>query len=379
MGLFNKTTSKGPLQKPNALAVTLVILSIIIVVLAAAATAVEITGRWHTGHLKSLWIAIYAIGGLSAAITLTSLAVLLQYLFSLATSSRLLVHLQQREQAREEPSVAGAEAPSAEAPTGEALSAAQSDAVVELLNEIVDNTLLDDSERREKREVYRRQQLENMTDSIRRHIDDTQWADARRLLDVFRRRYADHPDADALEKELTSAVREYEDAEITSAGEHISSYISLSLWDRALELAQQTADSYPDNVDAQRLVETVMIELQATQKDECRRMYQEIEHLVSRKKWQEAHDTAEALIKDHPDTPEAHKLKSQIEELKHNAEVRDRREMEELITSFLHQSDYVQAHNVAVELIGKYPGSPQAKALKERMEWLRLQAGIVAK
>ncbi|MDP6379893.1 MAG: hypothetical protein QF662_01000, partial [Phycisphaerae bacterium] len=127
---------------------------------------------------------------------------------------------------------------------------------------------------------------------------------------------------------------------------------------------------------AQELVKSVHLELDQTHKEDRLRLYQEIEHLVARHRWREAYGTAMTLLARHPESPEATKLQKQLDELKYNAEVQERRETEESITEHLHQGRYRQAYEVASDLIDKYPESPQAEALKGRMEWLRERAQL---
>jgi len=391
MGLFKTGFTKQHLPRPERLTTVLAVLAAVTILLAIVAAATEIVTNWHTGNVRFLLVALLLTGGASGAAALMALAALLRYLFSLAISSRLMER-SQRESRRlslsqtpsdaeargdsEATAPAGAEAPRAATAEQPAAPLDRPD-IAELLTEIIENTLLSEPERREKLETFRQQRLEAIRSNIETLIEQAQWTEAEKMLDELRRRYPKSAEADDIQKQLGAAIRDFEAAEIQNAGEQIRSYTSLGLWDRALDVAREVAERYPRNRDAQQLVNSIDLEHEATMKEDCQRLYREIEHLVGRRHWREAHTTAGTLLQRYPDSPEANKLRGQIAELKRNAEVQERREAEQLITAHLHEGRYREAYDIAHDLIEKYPDSPQAAALKERMEWLRERAGII--
>ncbi|MDP6381480.1 MAG: hypothetical protein QF662_09065, partial [Phycisphaerae bacterium] len=188
MRLFKAGPSKKQLPKPNGLAIILEILAVVVVLLAIAATVVEASGHWHTGYVKALAIALFLTSGISAAIVLVTLAILVRYLFSLAVSSRLLERSHRESQRLSQMSI---DVPGADALAqlaDDAGPANYQNAVPELLSEIVENTLLSEPERAEKRKHFEQRRLEAMQRDIADLIETTQWTEAQKLVEEFCRR-----------------------------------------------------------------------------------------------------------------------------------------------------------------------------------------------
>jgi tetratricopeptide (TPR) repeat protein len=152
--------------------------------------------------------------------------------------------------------------------------------------------------------------------------------------------------------------------------------MGLGLWERAMEMARGLAEQYPENPDAARLPETVRLEQEGSSRQEQQRLYREIEHLAARRHWRQALRVAESLLEKHADSPEAHALAGQVEELRRNAAVMERREWETRIAEHVQTGRHREAYNLAVELMEKYPDSPQAQAIRERLDQLKARAGV---
>ena len=391
MSLFKTRFTRQHLPRPEVFSTALSVLAILVILLSVTAVTAEIVTNWHRGTVRFLLVALLLTGGVSGAALLLGLSVLLRYLFSMAISSKMIERGQREGQqlsqtlsdfeAREDVTATGAEGHEAGTrrsvitvmPSAGSVNQAE---IAELLTEITENTLLSESERQEKLVFFRQRRFEAMRTKVEQIIEKAQWHEAERMLEELNRRYPKSTEADKLKKQLAEAIRDFEAAEIQNAGEQIRSYTSLGLWDRALEVAHEVADQHPDNRDAQQLVKSVDMEHEAIMKEDCRRLYREIEHLVARRHWREAHATAENLLERYPDSPESTKLKDQLEELSRNAQVQERRESEQQITEHLREGRYRQAYEIAHDLIDKYPTSPQAEALRARMEWLRGRAGV---
>ena len=254
--------------------------------------------------------------------------------------------------------------------------AASHEEVVSLLAEIMENTLLDDPEKAAKRQLAKKHRQQALRREIEALINAAKYREAQERLEEFRLRYADSGEIADMENRLAAALVQHEDSEIGHITQEIERYVSLGLWDRAIHMADNLAAQYPDNPEAARLPETIRREQQAHRREEQRRLYREIEHLASRRHWREALQAAETLLKDHADSPEAHTLQDQMEELRHNAEILERREWETRIADHVQAGRHREAYDLSVQLMEKYPGSPQAEAIRQRLDQLKLRAGI---
>ncbi len=305
-----------------------------------------------------------AIGALLLGATAIGLALLIKYGFSAAVSAKLTERAV-RESSRK-------------AEGGSALSGlggASHEEVVSLLSEIVENTLLDDKDKAAKRQLAKKHHQRALQHEIEAFIKTAKYHEAHERLEEFRLRYADDEVAD-MEAQLSEALRRHEHSEIAHITEQVERYMGLGLWQRAMEMAQALAEQFPENPDAARLPETVGLEQDANRRQEQQRQYREIEHLVARKHWRQALRAAETLLENHPDSPEANALREQMDELRRNAAILERREWESRIAEHIQTGRHREAYDLAMELVEKYPESPQAEEIQKNLEQLKARAGI---
>jgi tetratricopeptide (TPR) repeat protein len=323
---------------------------------------VIITPMMWLGAFVAL-VACFLLGALAIGLATT-----VKYTFSQAVSAKLMERalrdsLQKAEVAQ----------PSA------AISGGSHEEVVSLLADIVENTLLDDKEKATKMESARKQRQQAMRREIEALIKATKFRDAHDRLEEFRGKYADSaPQVHEMETQLSEALRQHEHAEISRAAEQIQRYIGLGLWERAMEMARGLAEQFPENPEAARLPETVRLEQDTNKRQEQQRLYREIEHLVNRKHWRQALRTAETLIQNHPDSPEANRLRAQVDELKRNAAIAERKEWEARIAEHVQTGRHREAYDLAMELMQKYPDSPQAEEIRKRLDQIKARAGVTA-
>jgi len=294
-----------------------------------------------------------------------SLALLLKYAFSASVSAKLMERtLRTVDQKRE-----GGQG------TTE-LETASHQEVVSLLSEIMENTLIGEEEKSAKRQLAKKHRQQALRREIEALINAAKYRDAQERLEEFRARYADSNQVAELEARLSESLRQHEQTEITAITDQIHRYMGLGLWERAMEMARGLAEQYPENPDAARLPETVRLEQEGSSRQEQQRLYREIEHLAARRHWRQALRVAESLLEKHADSPEAHALAGQVEELRRNAAVMERREWETRIAEHVQTGRHREAYALAMDLVEKYPDSPQALDIRQNLEQLKARAGI---
>ena len=317
---------------------------------------------WWTDELT-----ISLISGLLLGALAIGMALLIKYLFSVAVSAKLMERMwrdhieKQAGEARTDIEVGGA---------------SQHAEIVSLLSEIMENTLLGDDEKAAKRQSAKKQRQQALRREIEALTKAGKFREARERLEEFNLRYPDDPTLGELQTQLSEALRRHEQQEIASVTEQVQRYMGLGLWERALEAAVALAEQFPENPDAAKLPETVHLEQEAGFRAEQQRMYREIEHLVARKHWRQAVRAAENLVERHPESPEAARLRDQMEELRRNAAIAERKEWEARIAQHVQTGRHLEAYNLAVELMNKYPESPQAEDIRKRLDQLKSRAGI---
>jgi len=335
-------------------------LAVFVWALAAAEPPLKLQWNLFVGGLI-VFAAYMLVGAVALGFSL-----IVKYTFSTAVSAKLTERtmrdfLQKRVMARPEDELGGS---------------ASHEEVVSLLAEIMENTLLDDKEKGAKRQLAKKHRQQALRREIEALINAAKYREAEQRLEEFRIRYADSSEVNEMQARLAEALGQHEQSEAAHISEQVERYMSLGLWERALDMAKRLAEQYPGNADAAHLPETVRLEQQAHRREEQQRLYKEIEHLASRRHWQEAIAAARTLLQNHPDSPEAHALEGQMEELERNAAIMERREWEARIAEHVQAGRHREAYDLAVELMKKYPDSPQADAIRQRLDQLKMRAGI---
>jgi len=316
---------------------------------------------------RTFWVltGVGVIGAVLLGAMAIGLALLIKYGFSAAVSAKLTERA-----VRESSRKAEGGSPLS------GLSGASHEEVVSLLSEIMENTLLDDKDKAAKRQLAKKQRQRALQREIEAFIKAAKYPEAHERLEEFRLRYAADDEVADMEAQLSEALRRHEHSEIAHITEQVERYMGLGLWQRAMEMAQALAEQFPENPDAARLPETVSLEQGANRRQEQQRQYREIEHLVARKHWRQALRTAETLLENHPDSPEANTLREQMDELRRNAAILERREWESRIADHIQTGRHREAYDLAMELVEKYPHSPQAQEIQKNLDQLKARAGI---
>lgn len=358
------------LPRPYWLVITLrVLAAVVLVVSAGMVTAVWTVGISDEASLRMIILdkvvktLTVLLPGLTSAAFLYWLSTILLYSYQTALNIRAA---ERRQMAHE-----------VEAESQRGASASDlAERMTLLLEDINENTLLNEQDKARKRARLADSRRERMQKEIAQLIAATKWQMARNRIEEMRVEQPDDEDVKELSRKLEAAIAEHREVEVMTTGEQIRSYMSLSLWEKARETAGQLAAKYPDHADARKMVDVVRLEQEGFRKEERQRLYREIEHLVARKHYRDARKVADTLIERYADSPEAATLKGQMDELARNADIETRREMEGQIIEYEKQGRHREAYEIARLLMEQYPESPQALALKDKIEALRNLAGV---
>jgi hypothetical protein len=316
------------------------------------------------------------LGGVAAGVVLWAAAAIVRYTFRSTLLLRRTEHgidrlADQIELAAGSPAPAAAAARSDDR-VGEQVMSDQE--MIDLLREISENTLLSESDRAAKRqrvgEDDRRRRLEAVEDLIRGGA----WSAARRAVAELIKRYPDAPEGRQAHDRVEQAAAQAEQQDLKNTRARVEELMSISSWDRAVELAEETVGKHPTSVKARQLLDRVQRERRLFQQDQVTRLVLDIERAVDRHRYREALSLATSFVDTYPDTPQAANLRSQLEALRNNAEVEERKQLEAEIKQLVHRKRIEEALDLATKVIDTYPTSPQAKVLREQLPRLREMA-----
>ena len=175
------------------------------------------------------------LSGLVLGAISIGLALMLKYLFSVSVSARLMERMLRDNLEKKE-------GDDAAVPEMGGAAAAE---VVSLLAEIMENTLLDDSEKAEKRQLAKKHRQQTLRREIVAQIRTGKFREARERLEEFTLRYGQTQEVADLAAQLSEALRQHEMTEIANVTEQVQRYMGLGLWERAWRPASAWPSSSP--------------------------------------------------------------------------------------------------------------------------------------
>jgi len=239
--------------------------------------------------------------------------------------------------------------------------------VVHLLQEIRDNSLLSEDQRRERRLQHTELEIHRVQSLVKSLTAQGDFKAAREMAENLARRLPNEGRVRELVAEIDTMRVQREADQISSTKKQINDLISMSSWVRARQLAHKLQEQYPDSTEVRDLLLRIEREYHLAQQEQQRRMYAEVQRYVTRRRWEEALAAARTFVERFGGSPEAEALRLQIPTLENNAEVEARQQLEAQIMDLVKHGRYIEAASLARSVIAKFPDSPQAEALRPQL------------
>lgn len=239
--------------------------------------------------------------------------------------------------------------------------------LVGLLQQMRDNSLLSDEERTLKRQHAEDSEYAQAMEVIEALKGEGDFVRARQVVETFRSKYPASQRAQQLYQEHERNRERYESQDVHTITRQVEDLMSISAWPRARQVVQHLVERHPDSAESRQLLLRVEKEYTVFQAEQRRRMYAEVQRFVTQKRWEQAMVAAKTFVERFPGCSESEALLMQIPTLQNNAEIELRQEFEAKIMDFVRHGRYIEAVELARRLIEKYPGSPQAEALRNQL------------
>ncbi len=241
------------------------------------------------------------------------------------------------------------------------------DAVLDILMDIRDNSLLSVEERREKQTRVAEEDFHEAGLQIHPLIEKGEFAKARQITDAILRKYPHDDRTSELSAQVERAREQQESDDVVSCEKQVNDLISISAWGRARELAQQLQRRHPDSAEARRLLLRIERDHRLFEEEQRRRMNAEVQRLVTRRRWEEALAAARTFIERFPGCEESEAVRMQLPTLEANAEIEQRQRVEGRIMEYVKHGRYMEAVSLSRQVIEEFPDSPQAEALRAQL------------
>ena len=153
--------------------------------------------------------------------------------------------------------------------------------------------------------------------------------------------------------------------------ERVQDLMSVNSWDKAIATAGEFVENFPTHVEGRHLLTRARREHELARDTKFQRMYEQVQADVDRKGWRDALEGAQRLLEAYPTHARANKIRQQLKTIAHNAEIEERQEHELRIQQLVRGRRFAEAVDLAEDVMKRYPGSPQAQSLDQMLPKLR--------
>lgn len=333
-------------------------------------------------------IVMLGVGGLAAALLLAGIAAIINYLQTQMQMMGRLVRSQEdavtalsRLNVPNGPAIAAIPSVPAvpESPSAQTtwIDSQRLEQIGELLHEINENVLLTAEQRVAKRRLNLERMHRNLGEVLSRLLAEGKFPEAQRRIDEYALSFPDDRQlVEQFQLQVDQARALAEEGDYQQAAVRVRDFMAMAAWQRADEVIQELLARHPRSQRVSDLVDGLRQERAKFEQQQRQQMLSQIEQLIAKKEYREAHRQALELISRFPDSGEVQSLRGKMDTLRDNAEIAMRRELEEQLKELMRTHRYIEALALAQDIIGKYPGSPQAKVLKEQMPQLMNKAKL---
>jgi outer membrane protein assembly factor BamD (BamD/ComL family) len=258
----------------------------------------------------------------------------------------------------------------AAAPAGLA-DPALNDRIVALLEEIREVSLMSDEQRQVRLRHYLESRRRSTLDQVFLSFRAGRWAIADQLLTSLESQFASDPAVKQARGEFHRQRTAAETEAFLQTEQRVRDLAHLSSWDLAIATATEFVNNFPGNVEGRHLLTQVCRDLDAFRDAAFQRMYEQVQANVDRRQWRTALVDAKQLLEEFPNHSRANRIRQQFKTISANAEIEERQEHEVRIQLLVTNRRFAEAVELAEEVVRRFPDSPQADALEERLPQLR--------
>lgn len=248
------------------------------------------------------------------------------------------------------------------------------DEMVVLLREVRDISLLNDSQRTKRLEAQSRAAVEVLLREVPVLLREHNWIEARNRVQEARERFPNIPDWDAMERQIEQMRSQVEQHDMEAAERQITDLTTLGAWDRVADVVRELLQRHPGSMKAIDLAQRVRATRNKVEVEQRGRLMAHAQEATNKRDWRAAYSLALQMIERYPKSPDAQALRLQLPTLRENAEIQTRQKLESEIRDLVRNHRYQDAIRIAGDVIQQYPNSPQADALREQLPKLQERA-----
>ena len=246
--------------------------------------------------------------------------------------------------------------------------------MIKLLEEMKDLSMLDDSQRQQRRQLVTDRRKNTRMDEAAQLIQQQEWARADALLQLMESLHPGDPEVLTRRNELDDARTLVQALEWDKLGGQVEDLMALSNYDEAISMTEHFLDRFPGHPECQQLQQRVKREKTVYLDRHATDLYDQIKTAVDNRQWRTALEGIQQFLQYFPEHPRSEKIRLQVRPIQKNAEIEERQELETKIREMVTARQYGEAADMIDDLLQRFPSSPQASHLAEILPKLRERA-----
>lgn len=243
------------------------------------------------------------------------------------------------------------------------------------LTEISTNLMLSPQQLEIKRRQHQQQRSLVLVAQCRQAITQKDFALAQQHIDRLREEIPDDPNQNSLAEELRFAREQARQADIAEAGRDIQGSLAEGSFEKALQIARELLEKYPDSPEALALVHRIEKQASASAAEKRIAKYKEVDALVQKRQWRPALAAARVFVAAYPTSDESKLINAQMTTLEENAQIEEVRELRDRIRDLINAQRFGEAHKLALDVVLRFPQTAAAEELRPQLDRLARKAG----
>ena len=153
--------------------------------------------------------------------------------------------------------------------------------------------------------------------------------------------------------------------------QRIENMMSVAQFARAEKLAQALLAAVPNSSEAEALLDTVRRESCAFRTEQQSRLFAEFQRWTESRQWIKAQSVGEQLLDKYPASKQANKVAASMSTVRKNAQFEEARALRDRIRDLIKRKRYSEAIEIAEDLMRRFPNTQVAKQLKSLLPDLK--------
>jgi len=255
-------------------------------------------------------------------------------------------------------------------------STADTDLMLRVLSELGDinaNLLLTESQREIKRKQSQMRQGLVLARAVEEALAVDQIEEAENAMRRLLAEIPDYPEAASLQERLDQRRHAVTERRIEEMTLRVRDLMAAGNFDQALSTARSLAERFPKGPGGS-LVEMVQREKAAYEVEQRRTLYSQIHQYADARQWRSALAAARIYLERNPNASEAALVRGQLPTLTDNAQIEEVRQMRDEFRDLIGRQRFMEAFEVARDLVDRFPNSAAAAELRGQMDRLAARA-----